>query len=389
MIPRLRDILDALETMAPLRLAESWDNPGLQVGRPEDEVAAVFVSLDPTIASLRRAKDAGAQLLLTHHPLLFRPLTQVNADRYPGQIVVEAARLGIGVACAHTNLDAAEGGINDILAELLGLERVEVLEDKPGKESGLTRLVICAAAECEERLRSALWEGLERGSWRILAGTGAKRGSDRGIGEGPSSGSPMESPPDQGCCPMEIIVSDRALSRAVRIIKGIAGKGALDGYSHRVFEVCGRNGMGRIGDLDGPILLMDMVHKIVETLGARFVIVLGEREKEIRRMAVVGGSGGSWVSQAFHKGADLLLTGDVGYHHAMEALGLGISVVDCSHFYAEKTALNVFAGRLGDALRRDGWEVTVQVDSVEADPRYWVAAPGVGPLEGATRQHAR
>lgn len=375
MIARLRNILDALDAMAPTRLAEPWDNPGLQVGRPEDEITKVFVSLDPTIASLRRAEESGAQLLLTHHPLLFKPLTQVNTSRYPGQVVAEAAKLGIGVVCAHTNLDAAEGGINDILAELLGLMRVEVLEDLPTSGTGLNRLAIRASATCEDRLRSVLLEGMEKGSWNILAGAGPEQRSERNTFDDRPTGSGPETWSKLGTYFAEIVVPEQALLAAIRAIRGITGVEALEGYAHAVAEATRKSGIGRIGDLDGSVRLFEMALKVMETLGAGFVTVLGDGKREIRRVAIVGGSGGSWVSQAFSKGADLLLTGDVGYHHAMEAQGLGLAVIDCGHFYAEKTALNVFAHRLGDALRRDGWLVSVQVDSVETDPRYPVAAP--------------
>jgi dinuclear metal center YbgI/SA1388 family protein len=278
--------MEVLEVLAPSSLAEPWDNPGLQVGRSEDEVRKMIVSLDPSPACLRRAHEAGAELLLAHHPLLFRPLTRLDVCLFPGQVLAEAVRLGIAIISAHTNLDAAAGGINDILMDILGLARGEPLEGGPRVEGGLQPIPIRVPAGKEDPAR--------------------RKGT----------------------------------------------------------------GLGRIGQLDRPIRLAEMARKVREALEAPFVEVLGHGEREIRRVAVVAGSGGSLVSQAHGQGADLLITGDVGYHQAIEADGLGLAVIDCGHFYAEKAALNVFAGRLGDALREKGWAVVVQADREERDPRY-------------------
>lgn len=132
MATTLKHILELLDQMAPFSLAEEWDNAGLQVGHPSWEVSKIFVALDPTPDSVDRAAAAGAQLLLTHHPLIFSPLTQVNPESYPGSVVREALTRKISIISLHTNLDAARGGINDILADLIGLNDVEVLEKNAG-----------------------------------------------------------------------------------------------------------------------------------------------------------------------------------------------------------------------------------------------------------------
>ncbi len=117
MIPNLREVLKVLEGLAPPELAEAWDNPGLQVGDPDRRISAILVSLDPTLAAIREASARGAQLLITHHPLIFRPISSLDMGSFPGDVIGEAVRGGIAVVSLHTNLDAAEGGINDILAE--------------------------------------------------------------------------------------------------------------------------------------------------------------------------------------------------------------------------------------------------------------------------------
>ena len=263
MIPKLIDVLDVLEKVAPAQFAESWDNPGLQVGYYSQEVRKIFFALDPTLKALRSACKRKAQVLLTHHPLIFTPLSRIDISEYPGNVILEAAKSGVSVVAAHTNLDVARGGINDVLGNLLNLHNMEVLKEITG----------------------------------------------------------------------------------------------IDGV-----------GLGRIGDLSEPVKLSDAEEFIMRILGNRNLKVVGQGNAEIHRVAVIGGSGGSLVSLASEKGADLLLTGDVSHHHALEAESLGIALIDGGHFYTEKVAFDIFAGDFESMIAAQGWQVTVEVDVDETNP---------------------
>lgn len=118
---RLCEILAALEGIAPVRYAFSFDKVGLQVGDPETEVTRAVVSLDRSMAAVAFARAKGAQLLLSHHPLLFSPLHTVLATDHVGRTVLDLAQAGIAFVAAHTNWDSARGGVNDELARRLGL----------------------------------------------------------------------------------------------------------------------------------------------------------------------------------------------------------------------------------------------------------------------------
>lgn len=140
-MPNLQDFLSVLETAVPSRWAEPWDNAGLQTGCPGQEIRRILISLDPTLEALLYASRVNAQLLFTHHPLIFKPISRLQTDAYPGNVMAEAVRSNIAIVAAHTNLDVAPNGINAILADLLGLRDVEIL--KPHVDSagaGLGRI---------------------------------------------------------------------------------------------------------------------------------------------------------------------------------------------------------------------------------------------------------
>jgi dinuclear metal center YbgI/SA1388 family protein len=277
MDPKLSEVQRVLDGLAPGGLAESWDNPGLQVGDPDRRISGILVSLDPTLAAVREASGCGAQLLITHHPLIFRPVSSLDMASFPGDVIREAVKSGVSVVSLHTNLDSAEDGINDILADLLDLREVEVLEKRTG--DGVAQQVSSAGAKIET------------------------------------------------------------------------------------------TGLGRVGNLAQPVPLSVMKTKVMKALGAkRQMRQIGDGQDMVRRVAVVGGAGGSLVALAAKRGADLLVTGDVTYHQALEAVRAGLAVIDGGHFETERAAMRVFADRLKAVLTSEGWEVRVTYLEGERSP---------------------
>ena len=145
---RCQAVMEAMERIAPRRLAEEWDNPGLLVGSPGDEVSKILVALDVREETIDRAIKDGCDMIVSHHPLIFRGLKAVRTDDATGRKIARLLRHGIAVFAAHTNLDSAEGGVNDVLAERLGLADLAAL--MPGAEGeglGLGRVGTLAAPQ--------------------------------------------------------------------------------------------------------------------------------------------------------------------------------------------------------------------------------------------------
>lgn len=144
-MPTVADVLNYVNTIAPPALAESWDNVGLLCGRPGREVSRILVALDPFRNVIQEAVRKRADLIVTHHPLIFEnPVTALNEDTETGRCLLTLAEQGIAAINAHTNLDLAEGGVNDVLATTLGLENVTLIRpmgtDEQGRPYGLLRM---------------------------------------------------------------------------------------------------------------------------------------------------------------------------------------------------------------------------------------------------------
>ncbi|HWI41872.1 MAG TPA: Nif3-like dinuclear metal center hexameric protein, partial [Verrucomicrobiae bacterium] len=154
-IPRLSDIVGILNRMAPPRLAESWDNPGLQVGDPSAPIDRIMVALDADCATVESAVRQRCSLLLTHHPLIFKPLKRISSSDSTGAAVASAIRNGLAVFSAHTNYDIAAEGVNDILAALVGLPDPQPLQVTQRDE--MVKLVAFVPTGHEQKVMQALF----------------------------------------------------------------------------------------------------------------------------------------------------------------------------------------------------------------------------------------
>ncbi len=135
-MPTVNDVLEALEQIAPSRFAFSFDHIGLQIGDPTANVSKIVVSLDPSLAAAQFVRAQGAQMLVCHHPVVWDPLADLRFDSHKGSVLRELLEGGVAFAAAHTNWDCAPGGINDVLAELIGLQDVRAIGSVSDKEPG-------------------------------------------------------------------------------------------------------------------------------------------------------------------------------------------------------------------------------------------------------------
>jgi len=363
-----REILSLIEHLAPSGLAESWDNVGLMVGSGREKVKKAALSLDPTLENIQAAHEIGAQLLLTHHPLIFTPLTKINPDEPSAAAVALALELGITVISAHTNLDAAENGVSWSLARRFGLKEVTVLQSST--LSTQTKLVVFVPLGYETRVRQALFQA---GAGRIGEYTGcsfAVKGegtfipsehADPFMGQAGRTSRVSESR-------LEVLVETRFLEKVITAMKNAHPyeEAAFDIYP--LADPVGRYGIGCIGRLDKALDIGGLTELVKVKLDVNTLRVAASTPDMIEVVAVVGGSGGDYVSVAKARGAQVLISGDFSYHHARDAEVIGLALIDAGHFATEIPGLWDLADRLSQSAEKLGLDVEFEILTREKDP---------------------
>ncbi|WP_305042095.1 Nif3-like dinuclear metal center hexameric protein [Geoalkalibacter sp.] len=366
--PRVQDLLGLLNGLAPAALAEEWDNVGLHLGDPLDEVRRILVALDPTAAVVEQAVAAEAQLLVSHHPLIFRPLKALTSADDSGRALLRAARAGVAVICAHTNLDRARGGLNDWLAQVLGLGQVKVLQAGAGE---LFKLVVFVPRGYEDAVAAALFEGGAGhiGDYDQCAFHGAGSGTFRpGSQTDPFIGRAGGARETVGEVRLETVVPREHLNRALqRMLKAHP----YEEVAYDLLALHNRRadmGLGRLGRLAAPLSLDAFALQVKAALGCASLRLVGDGAQVLSKVAVCGGSGASLIGEALRQGADVLVTGDVKYHEAQQALSQGLALVDAGHFATERLMVPRLADFLRQGLAAQGWTTEVREAQGERDP---------------------
>jgi dinuclear metal center YbgI/SA1388 family protein len=350
-------ITEAVERIAPLALAEEWDNCGLQAGDPEVEANRILVALTPLPEVFDEAEEKGADYLLFHHPLIFGPLKTIVTSSYPGDLLARAIRNGLAVYAAHTSYDAAPAGVSVALAGALGLgDPRRVLLPR----GALRKLVVFVPEENVDAVAKAL---AEAGAGVIgdytectfrTRGTGTFRGGDETTPYLGEKGRLEEVEEVR----IETVVPAHTVRRAVEAATAAHPyeEMALDVYP--VEGSPGGCGYGRLGTLPEQLTAGELRDHVSESLGfpSRLVADAGRR---IEAVAVLGGSGGSFIAEAAASGAHAYVTGDVDYHDALLAESLGLTVIDAGHAATELPALEPLALRLAEVV-----DVPVEVSGV-------------------------
>ena len=346
------------------------DNVGLQCGSPEARVRGIVVSLDATEEIVAEAKRKGANMIITHHPLLFRPLRSLTFGHPTGRCVAALIRNRIHLYAAHTNLDFTEGGTSFALAAILGLVDVSFLHQPYQEER---KIVTFVPADQVEKVSGAMAEagaGLignyEHCSFRA-AGTGTFRGN---AAAKPAVGR-RETPERVAEIRLEMVVPRTSVDAVVRaLIKAHP-------YEEVAYDIyplenkTKRYGMGVIGNLRRPVRLEGFLKVVKRALGARMVRWTGDSRRMIRRVAACGGSGSRLISEAIRQKADAFVTADVKYHSFQEP-GTAMALIDAGHFETEYPVIGAVVGRIREELQRRDERIPVYAAATRTNPVYYV-----------------
>ncbi|KAB2954576.1 Nif3-like dinuclear metal center hexameric protein [Heliorestis acidaminivorans] len=362
-------IIEWIENIAPTRLAEHWDQIGLQIGYGGTEVRNVYLALDLDEQVIDEALAKDCQMIILHHPLIFKPLANLRWDNQQGRMIKRIVENDLQIYVAHTNLDIAQGGVNDVLATKVGLEKIEPLYED--KKDELVKIVVFVPLEDEEKVRQAMGDA---GAGHIgqyshctfrTEGTGTFLPLD---GANPHIGK-VGSPEEVQEARLETIVSQRKLKR---VLKALFKAHPYEEVAYDLYPLLNEskaNGLGRIGYLAEPLSVQDFAEQVKKNLNITSLRWVGkDKNRKIQKVAVCGGSGGSTIGHARYKGADLLITGDLKYHDGQEALSLGMDLFDAGHFATENPAMAQLAEELREKAKTEKRKIQFFVHQKNQDP---------------------
>lgn len=363
---KVREIVEVFERIAPPKLAADWDNVGLLVGDADAEVRKLMLTIDLTSDVLAEARRSRADMVMAYHPLIFKPVSRLTAADAP--VAYAAASSGLAVYAMHTALDAADGGTNDVLAEVLGLRESRPLSPVAG--DGECKIVTFVPSENMSRVAQAAFDaGAGRaGNYYDCAffshGIGAFCG---GEGSQPVVGHAgrhevaeelrFETVAPQACAAHVAAAVRRAhpYEEPVVDVYPLMG-GATDA------------GMGRIGPLARAVTAQTLINRAKKELGLKRVLVAGrptgKRQPKITTAACCAGSCGSLFRAAASAGAGFYLTGEMRHHDALAAAEAGMTVVCTGHSNSERITLS----RLAERICEDLPKLNVAVSKRDRDP---------------------
>lgn len=360
------DILRTLQAWAPKEIAWEKDNIGLQVGDADADVVSICVALDVTEALIAEARRKRANLLVTHHPLLFRPPRAITRTSEIGRCVQELCKYGINLLAAHTNLDFTRGGTSFALAEALGLKNVEFLH-RPYRVQ--KKLVTFVPETHLDAVRTAMAEAGAGiiGNYDFCSFTTSGTGSFRGSAQAHPAVGEKERLEFVAESRLEMIVEDWNVDRVIRAMKAAH---PYEELAYDVYPLENRHpdyGMGIVGELARPMQAERFLKLVKTRLGTGTLRYTRGPQREIKRVAACGGSGAELTDTAVAEGADAFITADVRYHDFHHASG-SIWLIDAGHYETERPVVEHMLRYLRDELSKQHVRIPVFAARTPTNP---------------------
>lgn len=336
---QLKTLIDELECFAPLSYQESYDNAGLICGNVETEIHSALLCLDVTPIVVEEAIQQGCNLIISHHPLIFRGIKKLTGTSDIEKSLILAIQNNIAIYAAHTNLDNVTGGVNAKLAENLGLTKVRILDPL----SGDIKKLVCFVPESHaEGVRNAIFE----------AGAGTIGNYDqcsfnsRGLGtfRAGESAQPFVGEKNKLHEEPEIrIESIFSAHKQRQIVQAMLEAHPYEEVAYDIYALENSNplkGAGAIGEIE-PMEEMDFLHLVKDRLKAGCLKHTALLNHPVKKIAICGGSGSFLLQKAIREKADVFLSADFKYHDFFEAENK-ILIIDAGHFETEQFTIDLF-----------------------------------------------
>jgi len=373
---KIKDVAEQIEEIVPLKLAQDWDNVGLLIGDAQKNVKRILLTIDVTNDVVAEAKKLKTDLIVSYHPVIWEGLKKITSEP-PSGTVHELIRCGIAVFSIHTALDAVKGGVNDGLAEIVGIEDGKPIGDyvvNPAGDNaqhGLRhyKLVVFVPVESLAEVSNAVF----------AAGAGAIGNYTHcGFGaEGTGTFLPLENAKPaigkKGKLEKVPEIRFETIVPAEKLDKVVAAIKKAHPYERPAFDIIklynsqNEFGLGRIGKLAKPLRIEKIIQRIKKHTHAQAVGLIGNQKRLVKTAAVCAGSCGKIINLVIAAKADLYLTGELKHHQALAAQEADLTCICLSHTVSERFILKKFAKQLQKQLN----SVTIRISKKDADPFKW------------------
>ena len=361
---KIQSITDCLEQWAPPSLALSYDNCGLLIGDPNQLVKKAIVSLDVTEGVVQEAIDQQANLIIAHHPVIFKGLRSIRPTTDSQRAIILAIKHDIAIYAIHTNLDRVDDGVNKALADRLNLSNRSVLDEA----SNLYKLITFVPTKDLQVVRNALfsiWAGsigeYEKASF-VSSGVGSFQGSASSNPSIGKAGEFTEVEEEK----LEVLLIDTLLSSA---LKTLQEHHPYEEVAYDIVPLQNKNqnhGSGMIGELREPLSADDFIQYLTNHLGLQLVRHSPLVKSKIKRVAICGGAGFDLLKNARQKGADAYVTADLKYHDFFEA-DSSLLLCDIGHYESEHWVIQ----EIKDYLTRNFANFAVLSTTVNTNPVHY------------------
>lgn len=359
---RIKEITNYLESLAPISSQESYDNSGLIIGDPSQEVTRTLISLDCIESTVDEAITKGCQLIIAHHPIVFKGLKKLNGSDYVQRTVIKAIKNDIAIYAIHTNLDNYRFGVNAEIGKRLGLTNLKILAPK---KDVLNKLVTYVPKDHLETVREAMF----------LAGAGTigNYSSCSYSSDGIGTFEPMEgSNPFSGEkgtrtneaeSRLEVLVASHKLQAVIAEMKNAHPFEEVPYEAYAILNYNSYEGAGMIGTLSEPMDEVDFLTHVKQTFACGVIRHTALSGKKIERVAFCGGAGSFLLGNARREKADIFLTGDYKYHEFFDAEG-EIVIADIGHYESEQFTSQL----LSSLLTKKFPKFAVQLTEINTNP---------------------
>ncbi len=364
---KLSQLTTYLETLAPLQYQEEYDNAGLIVGQPDKEVTQALISLDCTEAVVDEAIATNCEVIISHHPIVFKGLKKFNGKTYVERVVEKAIRNNIALYAIHTNLDSVLDGVNARICDTLGINNRHILSPK---QNILKKLVTYVPISHADQVRNALFVA---GAGNIgnytetsfnTEGSGTFKANEDAnpyVGEAGVRHTESE-------IKIETIYPGNLESK---VLMALILAHPYEEVAYDLYALTNQHqqvGSGMVGELDNPINAEDFLRLIKDRMQTGVIKHTELTGWPIKKVAVCGGSGSFLLKQAIASGADMFITADYKYHEFFDAEGK-IIIADIGHFESEQFTQQL----LQDMLQEKFPAFATRLTSVNTNPvRYFI-----------------